>query len=74
MSSPSVLVQHLPNYSKILRDDGLCHAVAEVERRLRVVQELESVVSANLQRATRLRRSILQKAFSGKLATSEASG
>lgn len=41
--------------------------VAEVERRLSVVEELESVVTANLQRATRLRQSILQKAFSGKL-------
>ncbi len=41
--------------------------VAEVERRLSVVEELESVVSANLQRATRLRQSILQKAFIGKL-------
>lgn len=41
--------------------------VAEVERRLSVVAELESVVSANLQRATRLRQSILQKAFTGEL-------
>jgi len=41
--------------------------VAEVERRLSVVDELESVVSANLQRAFRLRQSILQKAFSGGL-------
>jgi len=41
--------------------------VAEVERRLSVVEELESVVTANLQRATRLRQSILQKAFSGAL-------
>lgn len=41
--------------------------VAEVERRLSVVQELESVVSANLQRATRLRQSILEKAFTGNL-------
>ena len=39
--------------------------VAEVERRLSVVEELEAVVSANLQRATRLRQSILQRAFSG---------
>ncbi len=39
--------------------------VAEVERRLSVVEELESVVSANLQRATRLRQSILLKAFTG---------
>ena len=41
--------------------------VAEVERRLRMVEELESVVTANLQRATRLRQSILQKAFTGRL-------
>jgi type I restriction enzyme S subunit len=41
--------------------------VAEVERRLSVVEELESVVTANLQRATRLRQSILQKAFTGTL-------
>ena len=42
--------------------------VAEVERRLSVVEELESVVTANLQRATRLRQSILQRAFTGGLA------
>jgi type I restriction enzyme S subunit len=42
--------------------------VAKVERRLSVVEELESVVTANLQRATRLRQSIFQKAFTGKLA------
>ena len=48
--------------------------VAEVERRLSVVEELAAVVSANLQRATRLRQSILQKAFSGRLATAEVSG
>lgn len=41
--------------------------VAEVERRLSVVEEMEAVVTANLQRATRLRQSILQKAFEGKL-------
>ena len=41
--------------------------VAEVERRLSVVEELEAVVSANLQRASRLRQSILQKAFTGNL-------
>jgi type I restriction enzyme S subunit len=43
--------------------------VAEVERRLSVVEELETMASANLQRATRLRQSILQKAFSGNLST-----
>ena len=41
--------------------------VAEVERRLSVIEELEAVVSANLQRATRLRQSILQRAFDRKL-------
>jgi type I restriction enzyme, S subunit len=41
--------------------------VAEVEQRLSVVEELDSVVSANLQRAVRLRKSILQKAFTGQL-------
>jgi type I restriction enzyme S subunit len=43
--------------------------VAEVERRLSVVEELEAVVTTNLQRATRLRQSILQKAFTGELAS-----
>jgi hypothetical protein len=42
--------------------------VAEVERRLSVVEELEAAVSANLQRATRLRQSILPKAFTGEIA------
>ena len=41
--------------------------VADMERRLSVAEGLESVVSANIQRATRLRRSILQKAFTGEL-------
>lgn len=31
------------------------------------VEKLETVVSANLRRATRLRHSILQKAFTGSL-------
>ncbi len=37
--------------------------VGEVERRLSVVDELEAVVNANIQRATGLRQSILQQAF-----------
>jgi type I restriction enzyme S subunit len=41
--------------------------VSEVERRLSVVEELEAVVNANFQRTTRLRQSILQRAFEGKL-------
>ncbi|HEX5732006.1 MAG TPA: restriction endonuclease subunit S [Blastocatellia bacterium] len=41
--------------------------VAEVERRLSVIDEIESVVSANLKRAAALRQSILKCAFEGKL-------
>ena len=41
--------------------------VAEVERRLSVIQQAETVVGANLKRAGRLRQSILKQAFSGKL-------
>ncbi len=37
---------------------------AEVERRLSVLEEVEAVVRANLQRATRLRQSVLRAAFS----------
>ena len=40
---------------------------AEVDRRLSVVEELESVVTANLQCGSRLRQSILQRAFTGEL-------
>ncbi len=46
--------------------------VADVERRLSVVEELEAVVNANLQRATRLRQAILYHAFTGQL-TSQVS-
>ena len=41
--------------------------VAEVERRLSVIQQTESTVEASLKRAGRLRQSILKQAFSGKL-------
>jgi type I restriction enzyme S subunit len=41
--------------------------VAEVERRLSVVEELDNVVKLNLDRAKSLRQSILQKAFAGEL-------
>ena len=41
--------------------------VAEVERRLSVIQQTEASVEANLTRAERLRQSILKQAFSGKL-------
>lgn len=41
--------------------------VEEVERRLSVIDALEAVCTTNLQRATRMRQSILQRAFSGEL-------
>ena len=41
--------------------------VAEVERRLSVVQQAEAAVEASLQRAERLRQSILKRAFAGGL-------
>jgi type I restriction enzyme S subunit len=41
--------------------------VAEVERRLSVVEELEKTIDANLKRAERLRQAILARAFAGKL-------
>lgn len=46
--------------------------VAEVERRLSIVAELETTVAANLDRAARLRQSILQKAFTGNLVARES--
>ena len=41
--------------------------VAEVDRRLSVIDEMEATVDANLKRAERLRQSILKRAFEGKL-------
>jgi len=45
--------------------------VAEVERRLSVIEELEATVEANLTRADRLRQAVLSQAFSGRLAATE---
>ena len=41
--------------------------VAEVERRLSVIQQAAAAVEASLQRAERLRQSILKRAFAGQL-------
>jgi len=41
--------------------------ISEVDRRLSVVDKLGQVLSTNVQRAERLRQSILQRAFTGKL-------
>jgi type I restriction enzyme S subunit len=47
--------------------------VAEVERRLSVIQAAEQVAAANLRRAERLRQSILKRAFEGKLVSQDPS-
>ncbi len=41
--------------------------VAEVDRRLSVIQQAESIIETNLKRAERLRQSILKLAFTGRL-------
>jgi type I restriction enzyme, S subunit len=41
--------------------------IAEVDRRLSVVEEIEAVVNTNLQRATRLHQSVLARAFARTL-------
>jgi type I restriction enzyme S subunit len=45
--------------------------VAELERRLSVVDEVEAEVSADLKRAERLRHSVLRSAFEGNLVTQD---
>ena len=47
--------------------------IAEVERRLSVVKEVEAQVEADLKRAARLRQSILKRAFEGKLVPQDPS-
>ncbi len=41
--------------------------VAEVERRLSIIQQVEEVVDTSLKRAERLRQSVLKQAFCGRL-------
>lgn len=45
------------------------HVVSEIDRRLSLLRETEAQVDANLQRAERMRKSILAKSFSGQMAT-----
>jgi type I restriction enzyme S subunit len=47
--------------------------VADVERRLSVLEELETVLNVNFQRATRLRQSILTTAFAAQRPDAESS-
>jgi type I restriction enzyme, S subunit len=51
----------------------MARIVAEVERRLSLIDELKAAVSANLKRAERLRQSILKRAFEGKLVPQDPS-
>jgi type I restriction enzyme S subunit len=44
-----------------------CRIVAEVEAKLSIVDELEMMATSQFRRVTRLRQSILQQAFEGKL-------
>jgi type I restriction enzyme S subunit len=44
--------------------------VGEVERRLSIIEELDTVVLANQRRAESFRSSLLQRAFEGKLLAS----
>ncbi len=48
------------------------HIVTEVERYLSAADEVEATVTAELARAERLRRSILQQAFSGELVVQDS--
>ena len=68
-TSSTHLIQMFRNYCNILHDCGLFYGVAKAGRRLSVVEELEAIVSANLQRAISLRQAVLQKAFLRKLCT-----
>jgi type I restriction enzyme S subunit len=45
--------------------------VAEVERRLSVIDELQAIVETNLTRADRLLHAVLRNAFYGALSSSE---
>lgn len=58
MSNASKFGKMFWNYCNILSDEGFFYSL---------VEELESVLSANLQRATRLRQSFLQNASVGEL-------
>jgi len=46
--------------------------VVEVERRLSVISQFETLLARNLERVVRLRQSILDRAFTGRLVNSEA--
>ncbi|MBW2655837.1 MAG: hypothetical protein JRC91_13210, partial [Deltaproteobacteria bacterium] len=45
--------------------------VDEIEKSLSIAEDIEFAIKQNMQRADRLRQSILKKAFSGKLVPQE---
>ena len=47
--------------------------VAEVERRLSIVDDMEASVAASLKRAERLRQAVLRRAFAGELVPQDPS-
>ena len=71
---PNLNLTELANYRIAVPPVAEQHRiVAEVERRLSVVQEVEATVAANLKRAERLRQSILKRAFEGRLVPQDPS-
>jgi len=48
--------------------------IAEIERRLTVVDEMQTTLDVEFQRTLRLRQSVLQRAFEGRLAKTEFNG
>jgi type I restriction enzyme, S subunit len=89
LSAPQVQAQMVPKGSGLqhihledLREDCVplpplaeqVRIVTEVDRRLSVIDELEATAAANLQRATRLRQSVLHEAFGGSTTGAGAEG
>jgi type I restriction enzyme S subunit len=86
-SSPQVQVQMVPKGSGLqhihledLRADFIPLAplpeqermVAEVQRRLSIIDELQTQAEINVQRAGRLRQAVLKRAFEGKLVAQDS--
>jgi hypothetical protein len=63
-NEPSRNLQWTSRFLSLNEEKGI---VSDIERLLSVIEELETVVEANLTRADRLRQSILSQAFSGRL-------
>jgi predicted transcriptional regulator len=66
MPSPTELKTVQARVLAYAQEIGWTRAEAEL---LRLVEKLEAVVTTSLQRATRLRQAVLQKAFTSQLCT-----